>query len=165
MLAVHILAAGKRRKEEACGPGGGTPAQIPQDVVSWLPAHPLVTGLLAKAGSAQLRGGKATSRGRHSSGRENTSPHHSPSTDKGAQDSTEILPTVMDPRQGCVSGLPCKHVTSHGSWEQSLTATSPVLPVLSDLDKKQGAFGRYPYCLVHCISAGNSLLLPKLLKK
>lgn len=60
LLAVHILAAGKKRKEEACSPGEGTPAQIPQDVVSWLPAHPLVTGLLAKVSSEQLRGGKAT---------------------------------------------------------------------------------------------------------
>lgn len=109
-LAVHILAAGKKRKEEACSPGEGIAAQIPQDVVSPLPAHPLVPGLL-----------------------DNTSPHPSLSTKRQhrhwswMKDSTEILATVTDPRQGVIQaslnavvfGLPCKHVTSHGSWEQT----------------------------------------------
>ena len=41
--------------------------QLQQDVVSPFPAHPLVTGLLAKVSPEQLSGGKATSRGsRHS---------------------------------------------------------------------------------------------------
>lgn len=100
---MHILAAGEKRKEEACSPGEGTPAQIPQDVVSSLPAHPLVTGLLAKVSSELLRGGKATPRGKQA---QQTRP--SPSTKRQhrhrswMKDSTEILATVMDPRQGVV---------------------------------------------------------------
>lgn len=184
LLAVHILAAGKKRKEEACSPGEGRAAQIPQDVASLLPAHPLVTGLLAKVSHEQLRGRKATTRGsRHSTASDNTSPPHSLSTKRQhrhpswMKDSTEILATVMDPRQGVIQAplntvpepaalcLAChvnmSHPTRAGNKRQSLTATSPVFLVLSDLDKKQRAFGRYPYSLVHCISAENSLLLPK----
>lgn len=93
------------------------------------------------------------------------------------KDSTEILATVMNTKQGIVQAplstaadpvavcLACHvnmpHLMGAGNKRQSLAATSPVLLVLSDLDKKQRAFGRYPYSLVHCISADNSLLLPK----
>lgn len=93
------------------------------------------------------------------------------------KDSTEILATVLDPRQGIFQAslstvtepvavcLACHVNMSHpmgaGNKWQRLTATSPVLVVLSDLDKKQRAFGIYPYSLVHLIFADNSLLLPK----
>lgn len=78
LLAVHVLAAGEKRREEAHGPGGSTPAQIPQDVVSCLQAHPWVTGLMAKASSEHPQ--------RHSRARESTWPPHSPNTPRDSID-------------------------------------------------------------------------------
>lgn len=135
LLAVHILTASNKRKEEACSPGEGTPAQLLQDVVSSLPAHRLVTGMLAKASSEQLRGGKATTRSsRRSSSRENiasSQPKHQEAAqthprqvrDPGYSDGSKARHSPSPSKHHCrvcgrVFGLPCKHVTSHRSLEQ-----------------------------------------------
>lgn len=138
----------------------GARQQLQQDAVSPFPAHPLVTGLLAKVSSA----GKASSRGTAQRAPEKCRPTASPTSwaedqqavpiqatlpvfvegqyrDPGQSDGSKIggkrkphLSAVAEPAAMC---LACRVNMSHPRGtdikRQSLPASSPVLLVQSDL--------------------------------